>query len=886
MRLERLKLYDAQIALLFARARGGGSVGNTVLLTGLTQPALGGLVTAHVTSTADMLDDGFVTILGGGRYTVANVVDATHVELLNIGGKQNAPPATLVPNGSVVSLQSPNALASLGPFSPYAIAPVVNVLDPRFGVVGDDVHDDQPNIATAAAFAATVGAVVLWFQDPPVAYRIGAPLVPIAGQQWRGPAVTMGQATIRAGAAMREMLDVTSTNYSANAGLTTIDVSGLTLDGNFLADYCVHRHSDFFCHYSEIFALNARIDHFHGSSLLTPVAFGSITQTGGGPAIVGPITAPDPLYTGLAGTTHVFLKIAPSGTDFLVSLDGGVTYGVATQPINGPANVAGVSGTVIVQDLGFQVPWPAGPFTPGTTYDFVATFPPGAGSSVNVEVLHRNLRCTTAGSIACSAGLFATYIGLLPTAPTVLAGLASITPGSQIITFNAPTGLLALNLRNGDAIFVQGFPNAIPIWCVLNDQAIAIGQADAAALSLTLTNVDWAVGKGACIWQDTAFSGDNGRNAYEGECWFSTAPQLMRLTGTAQGVGNLTNCRLDNFYAFWALQLGGGGQAGTSYVSTNTECKTATIASARFCFLGQNVVGTFLEPQQNFVAVGSGSGTVHRGGSMFPIGSGAVETFVPLGVEQIENEFVAITAAGQALSAPTFNDPFGGKSITEITLSATFLSTATPLVPATTHFDPNLTPCKQIVNRDTTHAFTIEHDFISLSGVILETSQLTLGPGEGITLYELPNGKYATRGAIGRNYTANTGSQSDDGGRPIAVTDAAPHSVFDASSAGFLPGAQYRAEISAERAANDVAHWTDIIIHTDNNGAILATNFTGGGLDVTNPIAHSATAGAATWTTSQSLSGGQLHILFTGDGAAGTIFVRSAVHMVISPAGI
>lgn len=766
-----------------------------------------------------------------------------------------------------------------------------------FGAVGDGAADDTAAIvaADAAAAAAGPGSTVFFpttqknGTTPVVAYKVTSTVTPTAGLKWIGEAITFGQSLLKAGAAIAGgVVRVQTNNYVANALMTPTEIKGLSIDGNFTANYCLHKNSDWFAKYDNVFCENAVLDDIHASALLVPLVFGAVTQTGPGP-VVGPVTAPDPLYTGLDGTKHIFLKIAPSTTGFFVSLDGGVTYSTIEQAIHPIVQLVETGAAPVYgQGLGMQIPFAAGAYTAGTTYDYTATFPAGADLSVNVETLHHGIRCNLAGAMGTTAGLFGQFNSLLPVAPTTLTGTASITPGSQIITGTA-SNFLVMGARPGDVIYLAGFPRGIPIANVNSDFQIVIGQSDAASLALTLTNVDYAIGVGANVWYDNGLTGDQGRNTFDGGCWFSHAPQQMRVTGGNQGVVHVEDCRFDNFYAFYSMQLGGGGQAGTSFVCVNTEHKPSSIVGSVSVYLGQGVTGTFLEPQQAFTFAGPGSAIIRKAAIDLPAGSNP-QTFVPLGVEQLANEFQVISSAADQVSAPTYNTIIGGAglSITEFTLTAPFISTATPFIPATTFFNPNLSPMKMIINRGS-HSLTLIHDFINGSGLILDSAQVVVGPGECLMFVELPTGKYATRGAIGRNYASLAGSQGDDGGGAVSTTTTAAKAIFSADAGSFLPGVLFQFDLSAHSndGLNNVAHWSGIICGTDDTNAILASNAPGGVLVATNPVAVIGTGGGGVtppfgWTFSITISGGSIHLNVIGDNAH-TVLWRCRARTLIPP---
>jgi hypothetical protein len=616
----------------------------------------------------------------------------------------------------------------------------VNVLD--FGAVGNGIHDDGPAIIAADAAAAPSSATVFFpnFRSngsSPAIYGTSVELRPSLGARWVGQGTIANQPTIRALGAIRSILAMTSGSTVGGLLLPVpTAIEGLTLDSNNgLATHCLLRNSDWQTRYTRVWCKGAPVYGIRAGSLRNPMSVGAITQTGAGP--LPALSVPDGLYTGLpAAPITIVLKVAPGGTTFLASFDGGATYGVVAQLIAAGATskIAVTNNTIFQQDVGIEVTWPAGPYTAATTYAFPVSITdvPSGSFGGNAEVRFTDCRTSNTGVIWATSGLTGAFSGILSASPSALTGTWSLAAGAQVI-IGSGGNAMSPGALPGDPVYLPGIGNLI-IACVLDDNHIAIPAADAAKNPNTVAGVGMAMGVGGGYVEDN-FIADNIRNVLDA-CWLTGAPVLARMRGDASGATRTRDNRFDALYAFYAT-VRGVLTGASSFVSDADEYKIG-LATSRSIYVGANSSVTFIEPRQSVTTdlVCPGGGTFILNGNVYPLNNSSSN--MPLGVEQLSAESVTLAAATDQIPAPTYNVVGGSSSFSMVTPTSNLLMTSTPFILATTRFDPSIAPMKTLYNASATNSFTIQDNSVIASKLHLGTAQLIIGPGDIVKFVEIP----------------------------------------------------------------------------------------------------------------------------------------------------
>lgn len=569
---------------------GGGGSGSAKVTADFVQPAVGATVNVSVDNTKGFALNGYAEVDTGGHYVVTGFPAPGVFTLSNPGGAPNVSPGTTILAGSAVSGQAPSVNAQFSA-SPYSVLPEINVRDPLFGAVGDDVADDIAAFEAAAAAAAASGFDLV-IPPPAVKYRLSRTWVPPRGITIRGSATALGQCTLRCSTDGMAVVSLHSTD-NTTLGTQPITLERLTLEANGAKalNYGLLRNGDWFSRVRQVFCRNA-LDGDHANGHRLPAIIGPVTPGGGAPAGLT-VTQPDPGYCGVA-TGTLAIKVTGGATAYVMSTDGGVTYATATQPIvpGGPSNVMVAALAAFVASSGFQVHFPAGPFADGQFWTFAITIQPedaGEQHTIDVETLNEDITCDTCGAVPVEAGTVAVTIGSIVVQGT----------GTTWLTDPAKPPM-----RPGDSITIHladiagpGSTQAtFPVMGVGDDTTLYLYPQEGVLVQTSGSGAAYKRAIGYGIYEDD--SGDMVRNQRRGgrvaNCangWRATGDQ----SGGQYSVGPRIEPGIDNNTGIGIL-FGGVLQGSQDHVAIVPELKSGRGCTLYFAF-GTTV--TLFGPRQS-----------------------------------------------------------------------------------------------------------------------------------------------------------------------------------------------------------------------------------------------------------------------------------------------
>lgn len=802
-------------------------------LANFTQPAIGSTVSVNMTTTASLAVHGFVTVVPGGRYTVSSITDGTHAVLVNRGGSPNVSPTTVVTTGAVISLEAPNALETIGGLSPFALAPVNNVMAPEFGAVGDDSTDDTA-AWTAAFTAAASNGFDVYAPPPPVAYKITAMLQPPKGITIRGAATALGQCIIRAHASMLAVLSFHTTDSSALATVPGL-IENVTLDANSVGSHALLRNGDFLSRIENVGVENAIYDGLHASGHRLPAVIGSVTTGGGAPAGLT-VSQPDVNYIAV-GTITMVIK-AVSSSAYVTSLDGGATFSTLQQAMSSgsTSNVVLGSLSTPTSASGLQIHFPVASFVNGNTWTFTITIQAedgGESHAINTETSVVNLWARNCGTQIAETGTCA------------------VTTGSTLVTGTGTTWLTSGNpqMRPGDSITIVlsgiagpgSTQGTFPILCVADDTHIYLQEA-AVTIQTSGSGLSFHRNVGYGVYEDD--SGDNVRNRYQGGR-IGACANGIRVAGDISGGPLLERLRVDDTLT---VNTGIGilfGGILTHPQGIQANCIEVKQSWGCMYYFPAGTSTTLIEPQQTISPFlpsnmyGGGIATLIQGGSIlryaitpgsgFTVQGASSQPFCNL---QLIANIVSVTAANQVLAAPQLN-------------------TSTPLNTAYTILQPNadyagangvLLALPNDVGQvwclevDTGSAFAVGIQDASVAGTNAHLSgaaQVLFG-GERLWLLAVNNvnaftPKWEQMGEVQRQWHGprNRGSGTGKGSDYIKTSGTTPGVVvIDLTFAGSIAFV-IKCRISAQDTGNtDWAIWDDVRVAVDSSPALVGVKTT------------------------------------------------------------
>lgn len=753
--------------------------------------------------------------------------------------------AVIVTSGVASTLALAPGLAPVGITSPGAptaqgIRLVNNVQS--FGAKGNGSTNDR--VAIAAAFAAFVAnGLPVYFpgvqpdgMTPVVAYMTDQELTPPQGVTIFGDATVIGQCTIRASTSMRSIIAVHTTNTGVPFFTTPVHISGLTLDGNNVANYGLLRNSDYFSRYTNIFCENCIFDGVHAAGHRLPIAFGSITTGGGAPGGAS-VSQPDTGYVAIA-TSNVVVKMADA-THYVVSFDGGSTFQTLQQlaPSSGPSNIMVASLSSVTAFSGIQFHFPAGPFLANMTWSFTATVSTedGSAAAVNVEAKLENVWSKSCGSVPVDAGTV-----------TVNASSQTITGvGTAWLTGGAP------QMRPGDTITVvltdiagTGTTRATyPIAGVADDTTIYI--------QLTEVNMIQASGSGCPYFRAVGYgvydddTGDMVRNRMEGG-WVEDCANGIRSCGDSSGGGYILGARVAASITSTVgigILCSGNFQAARGLVVMACEIKVGW--GCRIYVPGGSS-STIVEPRQGlFLNVtsdfyGAGVPLIIMNGTRLRylapgngVNSQGASSAGVNGLQYVMNE-VDVIGAAQVIAAP------------DLASSTPIATTYTILTPNADYVGDNgivLAPPTQIGQvliienvTGTNFAIGIQDQSLQATHAFLSSSQQVLFGGERIAFIASFNStvfdpKWEQMGPVERVYTGphvggGKGSQSGTGSHYVKTTNTSV-TILGKWSLTFsgCQGMLVKTNISFINEGNtDRGYWSGLECAVDSSPALLGQN--------------------------------------------------------------
>lgn len=284
------------------------------------------------------------------------------------------------------------------------------------------------------------------------------------------------------------------------------------------------------------------------ANIAQPSVLSAVTQTGPGPALS--VSLLDPTFC-QPFAAHMFLKVFTTGDDGVGAIGysaDGVTY-FGTRQVLFADNQIGFPGgpDTFITSTGIGLHKAAGALQSGTVYDFTITEVPAINNGMLLD------HCDAEGGAAvfATAGLAGSYPGPSFNTTTV-AGTVSTTAGDPLLRFTGAS-LLALVLQDGDAIRIPGLTVTRPdgttaqqrlkVVCCLNDNRVVVDWTSAP--NQTLTDVGFAISRGAAFWEDTATGNQSDR------CFIQP-----RVTTSAMcfRVGGLSGSSFENpIYSNWAI---------------------------------------------------------------------------------------------------------------------------------------------------------------------------------------------------------------------------------------------------------------------------------------------------------------------------------------------
>jgi len=832
-----------------------------------TQPAVGSTVAVSVNSTSGMLVHGFVTTVPGGRYTVSAVGGPTSVTLLNIGGPDNASPTTVIPSGSPVSTQAPNANEALNTsLTPYAIAPRINVLDPKYGVVANGIVDDHAGIMAAAADALSAG-LPLYFPNrrtdsTQAVYGVATELTLQAPYNLTGDAISLTAGPIiRALAPMRSVISIESyfgaTPTSQNPPSAKFE--GLIIDANLqTTGDCILRLGDYGTNYERVYCVNSLGRGFSGAGRPLPLVLGAVTPGGGGPGGVA-ISQPV-LNTGFgsqlqSGTFTFVIKTQAGGTQFVLSQDGGATFATAFQFLEPTVNLC-IPATPSTLDYpsGIVVTFPVQVYPDGSTYTFTVTVQVADESSsaaLNTGATFINCGANQCGSVFSTpalAGQFGDFT------LTLVAGTVAVTSGSQIVV-GTGTSFLATNAREGDMILIGGV--AYPITAILDDTHIAI--APGAQPTVNLTGQDYAIKVGAGWWEDGAT-----------ECntsYISSFRASHCATGIRVGGLHGVTCdqaKLSDSAMAIALMVGSAQQILEDCSFDHTDLESSGSAYVHPNVATSGGVTFYSWSHLTAPPLGAGRWLTFPNGNIVQSGN-ASANIIQNSVCGVEVPFF-FTSSNQTIPAPDLAGAFGSgnSSIRTIDSSNAFLLNGTPTIGIPT---PNLPAIITLQNAGS-FPLTLQDDIFSGSNLRLPTPYWTWAGGSYATFIRHAGLWYLLGG---QPMISTRAGSFGEAARTLKITTNTVTDLWDldVGSGALLPGTMGLFDVFAQAQDGvDVAFWHDITAMWTAQTIVAATNFIQSNVPNAAPNHGAANAGTG-WTVTLTSDVGSFngHINFNPGGA-------------------
>jgi hypothetical protein len=738
-----------------------------------------------------------------------------------------------------------------------------------FNAVADGVANDAGPIAAADAAALAVGGIVYFPSVNPAGgkaiYRSNTPLVVQAPSNWIGDSGAqsgLAGPVIRAGAAMTTLLQVRSTfGASAAQDAPGACFRGLTFDGNnIVTQGVIQEIGSYATTFENCEAINTlAADGWQRAGRPLPLVLGAIVLGGGAPGGVT-ITQPDPnngFGSNLqAGLFNIVLKVQGGGTTYVVSTDGGVTYGTIQQPI-------GLNSNIFIPDAnpakagypsGLVAHFPVQAYANNNTYTQPTTIQvadQGATAALNTGNKYINCGATNGGTVFLTAG--ATGAGnFVPTnvRTVVIAGTVSIAAGSPVVT-GAGTGLLATGAVEGSMLSIAGV--AYPLAGVDNDLRAYI--APGSEPTVTLNAQEFAISVGM-PWRETGGTESNNAEltSFRKNAW----PHGMRVGGL-HGTANIKP-RFDQSAFQVAMLIG----------STQIPTESDSIIAADFegtstAYVATNCQGVSFLEFSHLTPYPLGPGTwwvIHKGSQ---VTQNAVSN-VPVNTLVIPATSFNFASAGLTIPGPDIGPALGSgnTSLVNVTSSAPFTLTGAPTVGA-----PNGQE-KEGAYIELTNVgnwpLILQDDAIAGTNLFLEGPKLIWGTNESIRLR-----RHAARwfqvGPIAPVYASNVGGNRgfvDNAARLQALATVSLYDL-DTFNSSIAAGVAFKFDVIAmARGGLDVAVWSDCLLICDTADNVLAPRI---------PTPFQTAGAAATWTLAFLITGHFLHINFTADGSVNNVFV-------------
>ncbi len=749
--------------------------------------------------------------------------------------------------GSVLALapgQGPVA-TSLSTANPIAqgLAPVFNVH--TFGATGDGATDDAAAITAADAAADVVGGIVYFPNQaadasPLVAYAVATPVRPSPKAYWLGQATTAGESAIRAIAPMAAVVLIHNTQTGVLA-CTPNRLEKLTFDGNGLATDALLHTGDFLSEYVDCFYVNAVRNGDCSANHRLPLILGAVVPSAGGVAGVT-VTQPDPFYASqipLGVNSFVARIVDPGPLDtatYQMSFDGGATFQPAKQFVSALSDINRTSSTSFGPWTGVRFGFPVHAYLANELYTFavtVQTEDSGLAGCINADLRHHNGRWAHNGTLVSTTVVGGSYAGRI----SLVAGTATTVAGSQIVAFAGAPSLLGLAIQPGDFISVNGA--RFPVAGVLDAKHLAVPVGSEPTFSLG--GLDFAIGVGS--GKHVMGSSENIRETIISGSALNNASSNFRFGG---GQGSLAVATRNEFYGMSAYSFGDVQAIPTSnYVVICPLVEGGSnFAQSVYVYSGFDV--TVENPYELWTFPDSvGSQDLTQNGVNFSIKSGAA-TSVPIYAEVNVATSVTIAAAAQQIAMPS-TATLGTASLILLTANAPFTLSGAPIFTGI----GNAGGIRVRLRNVGAHAITIPHDDFTLSGIVTESSSITLTEQSEVTFVSLGN-KLQQETEV----CYSTGFTGGQNGRPIFVTTTttnAPQAIWfvDVVNGAIASGTGITFDILAQAQGGlDYARWTLNTADWDVAANLLGSTI--GGLPGPGPNAPSrSTVGAAAlWTVS------------------------------------
>lgn len=767
-----------------------------------------------------------------------------------------------------------------------------HVIDPLYGAVGDNSHDDTAAFNAASADAsnfprANAGGGTIHLDNPSIAYRITSPITITWRAHWKGEAVNFGSGIIRASTSMPEMIVLHTGQGSPapeGAGAMRAVLEDLTLDCNSLANYGILAIDSEHSELHNVTYLNCPGPGFREANL-QGVTVGAVTPTvpGGSPSGVT-ISQLDQNYSGIAvlgapGVYPLSIKVlAPGALDtatFVYNING-AGYSTVGQPISAisfPAIEYPVGVPTLIYSSGLKVNFPTGSYFAGDHWDTTLTTVSGDyGQSVasSPGLKFYNSVADSCGTTYATGPLVNTF------GAVVTPGTLTLTAGSDTFTgvgtqftqlFGAGKAMLGLYVATSPD------PVTLQVAAVLSDSQLVVSSGQENLIP-TASGLNFAIG-GASHFQEDGLS-ESGDQYFEGGLSYGGAVDMMFNSAYGPVLYK---------HEFWSAAILGATFGYSALGAKSSKIDNCICDSGvRTCwYFGQGSDGKWEGPRHikgNFV--GLPNGWFFNGGSSFGGMSTATSQWITSASEMMQAGLqVSITSHATVLPLPSLsiNNPSPYTSFMRITSNSDVTLDSTPVLanpvdPFTGAFIGGL---KLVIQNVGLTTITIGDHQIYSSGISLGAPQVAIGPGDILTLHSdrARTGNHWYLRSLEHSYGQARGNLGAGSNRVVTI-DATPTAIYqniDVKNVDIASGTYIRFTIQGN--ARNGLDWAvfEGYYASDANGSASP------GLVKTLSIGSNAGSPPAGWNVTASLAAPFAAINVTGDNSGNSVaWVMSAQH--------